>query len=390
MRTLLGVDCFDKKDYPLDQRDKILFIGNQSSFDSSYTPSLDKLIREGLKINYLIAPEHGLFGFFQDMETFQDNYHPYYNLPIISLYGKNEDTLSLGEEFIENSSIIIDIQDIGSRYYTYIWTLFKLLLLSSSFDTEIIILDRPNPIMPMDIHGPPIQKGFETFVGNYSIPIIHGLTIGEFALYIKAKLSLKTDLKVIKMKNYSREMFYDDTGLPWGFPSPNMPVLETALLYPGACLLEGTNLSEGRGTTKPFSLIGAPYIDPYKLDKEMKNIKDTGILFKPIFFRPMFNKHSQEICGGLEIIVSDRIQCKPVKFYLNLINIIRKLYPGHFDWRREEYEYRKDLLAFDMLMGSNKTRNYLEKGIKIDIILEEWKYYEKEYKNEIQNLIMYR
>ncbi len=392
MKTSPGSDIFAySQDKWPDAENKVLFVCNQSSFNSEYIPTLDSLIKEGMKIDYLIAPEHGLYGFFQDMETFSDNRHPYYDIPVISIYNEQEKSLDIDKKYVfENSSVIYDVQDVGSRYYTFLWSLYRLMKIFSGDCSEIIILDRPNPIMPMSITGPPVQNGFESFVGEYSIPIIYGLTIGEFALYIKEKLGLDINLKIISMQNYSRGMFYDQTGIPWGYPSPNMPVLETAILYPGACLIEGTNISEGRGTTRPFSLIGAPFIKPDVFCRELKNTDNPGILFKPVYFRPMFSKYKNEICGGIEIAVDDRYNFRPVDFYLNIISTLIRLYPGMFAWRKERYEYREDIIAFDMLTGSGKTRKYLEKGVKTDNITGEWKAYENEFKNEIKNIMIYR
>lgn len=389
MKTMLGTDVF-LSGHKRVSGEKFALICNQSSFDSSFLPTLDSMILNNMKPDYVLAPEHGLYGFYQDMETFRDNIHPYHKIPVLSLYGENEKSLTINSRFLDGFTIIYDIQDIGSRYYTFMWTLFKVLTSVSGFSSRIIVLDRPNPIIPLKVNGPPIEPGFESFVGSYSIPIIYGLTIGEFALYIKDKLNLDIDLEIIPMKNYNRNSYYDDTGLPWGFPSPNMPTIEAAILYPGACLIEGTNLSEGRGTTRPFSLVGAPYIEPDALCEELKNYEFPGILYKPIYFRPMFNKHKGKICGGIEIAVFDRDKFNSVRFYLFLISIVLRLYPEFFKWRCNTYEYRDDIPAFDMLIGSDTVRKNLEKGEEVDIIIAEWTNYENKYFSEIKKIMLYR
>ncbi len=392
MRTVPGADKFisSREHWPKPSQ-KVFFAGNQSSFDSSYRPTLDLLLARGMKIDCIIAPEHGLYGYFQDMETFADNRHPYFDIPVISIYGRDESSLDInGRHIFENSFIIYDIQDVGSRYYTFLWSLYRLLRAFSGTGSQLAVLDRPNPIMPLEISGPRIYPGFESFVGEFSIPVIYGLTAGEFALYIKDRLKLDIDIKIIEMESYERSMFYDQTGLPWGFPSPNMPCLETALLYPGGCLLEGTNISEGRGTTRPFSVMGAPFIEPERLCRELSLLENPGVLYKPIYFRPMFSKYQGTVCGGIEIAVCDREIIRPLEFFLNIISVVIMLYPDSFAWRKERYEYREDIMAIDMLTGSEKTRKYLDKGEKAVNITAEWAEYENEYRKDIQNYLIYR
>ena len=222
----------------------------------------------------------------------------------------------------------------------------------------MIICDRPNPINGVSLEGNLVKEDFRSFVGQYPLPNRHGMTVGELALFFNHEIDIGCELKVVPMSDWNREQWYDETGLQWVPPSPNMPTLDTAVVYPGMCLIEGTQLSEGRGTTRPFENFGAPYIDPHKLLQRIKKDIDKlpGVIFRPQFFHPMFQKHRGEVCGGIQIHVTDRNQFKPFLTTLALLRAIAELYPNDLKWRTEPYEFVSDRLAIDLLYGTTHLR----------------------------------
>ena len=255
-------------------------------------------------LNALFAPEHGLYGIAQDMIEIENEIDPISQLNVSSLYGITEETLEPNPDaLVEVDNLIFDIQDVGARYYTFIYTMAKCMDICKKSNTRMIICDRPNPINGISLEGNLVKEEFRSFVGQYPLPNRHGMTVGELALFFNHEIDIGCELKVVPMTDWNREQWYDETGLPWVPPSPNMPTLDTAVVYPGMCLIQGTQLSEGRGTTRPFENVGAPYIDPHKFLQRIKKDIDKlpGVIFRPQYFQPMFQKHRGEVCGGLQI-----------------------------------------------------------------------------------------
>ncbi|MCX7724934.1 MAG: DUF1343 domain-containing protein [Thermodesulfovibrio sp.] len=327
-----------------------------------------------IKITAFFGPQHGIFGNTQDnMIEWEGFIDKETGIPVYSLYGK---TRKPTYEMLKNIDLfIVDLQDVGARYYTFIWTMALCMEVCEELGIPFLVLDRVNPIGGEIIEGPLLNPNFSSFVGLHPLPIKHGMTIGEIALYFKDKFYPKLDLAVIPLKGLRRGQWFNETELPWVMPSPNMPTPDTATVYPGMCLLEGTIISEGRGTTRPFEIFGAPFIEPEKLIKRLKDFKLNGVVFRPLYFTPTFNKFSGEICGGAQIHVTDREKFKPFKTAVAILIAIHELYPSIKLWRKPPYEYEFEKLPIDILSGSDRLRKEIEKGVSLKD-MESW--WEKE------------
>ena len=308
----------------------------------------------------LFAPEHGLYGVDQDMVDIDDSAEPATGVPIVSLYGKDHDSLTPDAGLMSDiDTLIFDIQDIGSRYYTFIYTLANCMQTCKQAGVPVVVCDRPNPINGVQVEGNRVREGWHSFVGQYSLPNRHGMTVGELAKWFNEDIGISCDLTVISMQGWRREMWYDQTGLLWVSPSPNMPAVSTATVYPGMCLIEGTQLSEGRGTTLPFELCGAPGVDAHRLAKALAEDSLPGVLFRPQYFKPAFQKCAGQICGGVQLHVTDRDAFKPLITGIAVIRAIARLFPELFEWRTEAYEFVSDRLAIDLLYGHPELRETL-------------------------------
>ncbi len=344
------------------------------------TPELEHLVdvlyfKLRLDVRAIFAPEHGFRGDMPEGFSVESYVDERTRLPVYSLYGvrlkPSKETLS------EIDVLIYDIQDVGARFYTYISTLFYVLEAAGENDVEVIVLDRPNPITGNRVEGPILDKRYRSFVGIWDIPVRHGMTVGELALLFNEEAGLNTKLKVHRMIEWNRRMWFDETGLPWVPPSPNMPCLSTATVYPGTCLLEGTNISEGRGTTKPFELIGAPWIDNCRLVEELKSLPIKGVKFRPSTFIPRYRKYGEQLCRGLQIHVTDRNTLEPVKLGLAIVWAVKRIHPDELRFNVECYEGTlgcsicgvggpstkpQARYYFDCLIGSDAVRELIEGG----------------------------
>jgi len=302
------------------------------------------------QLRAFFGPQHGFLGQTQDnMIEWKSYEHPRLHIPIYSLYGEHREPTE--EMLADLDVLIVDLQDIGARYYTFIWTLYLCMRACQKRGVHVIVLERPNPINGVSVEGPPIEKGYESFVGLHPITIRHGKTIGELAAQFRDEAFPKSRLSILPMKNWERAMWFDQTGLPWVTPSPNMPTLDTAIVYPGMCLMEGTNISEGRGTTRPFEVFGAPFIDAEVLCRELNNLKLHGVFFRENYFQPTFQKFAGELCGGAQIHVLDRDAYRSFQTGVEIIRTIRKLYPEKFAWKQPPYEYEQEKLPIQILLG---------------------------------------
>ncbi len=330
----------------------------------------------GARLVTVFGPEHGLFGQAQDLESVPDEHEQQPAVRLYSLYGTSAASLRpTPEQLAGIDLLVVDLQDVGSRYYTFQATMKYCLEAASPLNLPVLVLDRPNPLGGAVVEGPRLVPGYESFIGAHDIAIRHGLTIGELALLYQADLEAAgrpVDVEVVPCGGLRRSMWFEETGLPWVLPSPNMPTIETAVVYPGQCLIEGTNLSEGRGTTRPFELCGAPWIEPRKLAAEMNAAGLPGVRFRPAVFRPTFQKHAGVDCGGVQIHVTDRDAFRPVRTSLALIAAIRRLDPERFAWRTEEYEFVKDPIAIDLLFGSDRERKAIDAGLPWQEIAATW------------------
>ena len=302
------------------------------------------------RLGAFFGPQHGFLGQTQDnMVEWKSYEHPRLHIPVYSLYGEHREPT--GEMLEGLDVLVVDLQDIGSRYYTFIWTLYLCMRACESRGTAVVVFERPNPINGVTIEGPTLHPNYKSFVGMHPIPIRHGRTIGELAQQFRDEALPNCELSVLPMKNWDREMWFDQTGLPWVMPSPNIPALDTATVYPGMCLLEGTNISEGRGTTRPFEIFGAPFIDPERLCAQVNGLKLPGVFFRENYFQPTFHKFAGELCGGAQLHVIDRNDFRPFETGLEIIRAIRNLYPKQFEWKQPPYEYETEKLPIEILLG---------------------------------------
>jgi uncharacterized protein YbbC (DUF1343 family) len=315
---------------------------------------LERLNGDLFKIAAFFGPQHGFLGQTQDnMVEWKSYEHPRLGIPVYSLYGQHREPT---EEMLQDLDVLlVDLQDVGARYYTFIWTLYLCMRACEKHDVHVVVLDRPNPINTVTIEGPIIESGYESFVGMHPIPVRHGRTIGELAQQFRDEAFPKCRLSVLPMKNWERAMWFDQTGLPWVMPSPNMPTLDTATVYPGMCLLEATNISEGRGTTRPFEIFGAPFIDAETLCGELNSLKLPGVFFRENYFEPTLQKFAGQLCGGAQIHLLDRDKFRSFQTGVEIIRSIRKLYPNSFEWKQPPYEYEREKLPIQILLGGPAT-----------------------------------
>ena len=349
-------------------------LAHAASVDRSARHVLARLIEHpDFRAVRLFAPEHGLWGHEQDMEPVGAAVDPWTGLPVVSLYGRDRDSLRpRAEQLAGLDALVIDLQDIGSRYYTFIYTMSLAMEVAGACDLPVVVLDRPNPIGGVAIEGPPLDPALASFVGLFPLPVRHGMTIGELARLFRGEFGVRCDLRVVPVEGWSRGVEFDGTGLPWVPPSPNMPTPATARVYPGGCLVEGTNLSEGRGTTTPFELVGAPWLDGRELARRLGEAGLAGVLFRPASFRPMFHKHAGRACHGVQVIVTDPAAFRPFATYWTLLGEARALDPVRFAWRTEAYEFETERPAIDYLLGRVELRAKLEQGLSIDDLERGW------------------
>jgi uncharacterized protein YbbC (DUF1343 family) len=323
---------------------------------------LERLAALGLKPDLLLAPEHGLWGLAQDMEGVDSQLDPVFHLPVHSLYGADEASLRLPLELVGSFRVLVaDLQDVGSRYYTYAATLLMLLEQLSGTGTRVVVLDRPDPIDGLTLEGNVLTPSFRSFVGLAQVPNRHAMSLGELARQHLAIRGLQVELQVVAAEGWDRGLpSQSDLGFFW--PSPNMPDVATALLYPGLCLVEGTNLSEGRGTTRPFQVVGAPWLHAEDLIHRLERYHLAGLWFLPFAFRPMFGKWAGEVCQGVYVRVTNPHRARPYLAGLCLLQAARQQAPERFAWRTQAYEFVHDRLAIDLLLGDERLRRALEDG----------------------------
>ena len=352
-----------------------------ASVNSSMEHTVDCILRtKKFILKALFGPQHGIRGELQDNMIESDGFFDKKTgLPVYSLYA---DTRKPEPSMLSDLDVlIVDLQDIGSRYYTFIWTMELCMQACQEAGKTMVVLDRPNPISGTITEGPVLDIDFASFVGLRALPVRHGMTIGELGLYFKDKFYPDLDYHVVPMRGWSRGMWFDETGLPWVLPSPNMPTLDTASVYPGICLLEGTELSEGRGTTRPFEVFGAPFIEPDSLVKKLELFKLPGVILRQMYFQPTFQKHAGKLCGGAQIHITDRNEFKPFKTGVAVIKAVHDLYPEHFRWKNPPYEYETEKMPIDILAGTDRVRNDIEQGRTLDEMEEWWQEQHLEFDN---------
>src|SRR5712692_1257152 len=344
---------------------------HSASVTADLTPAAEALMRlKGVKLRRLFAPEHGITGAAQDLVLVGHERDPLTGLPVMSLYGKRLDSEPRALDGLD--ALVIDLQDVGARYYTYNWTMVLAMQAAARVNLPVIVLDRPNPLGGERLEGNWPEAGWGSFVGLYPLPIRHGMTMGELAGYLNDTHALRCDLTVVPMLGWKRGMLWEDTGLPWVAPSPNMPTPDTARVYPGGCLIEGTNLSEGRGTTRPFEWIGAPWLDGHRYANGLNALGLPGVAFRPARFEPTFHKWAGRVCEGVQVHVTDRGRFKPFLAGLAEMAVARRQAPRHFRWRRPPYEFERRRLPIDILLGTDAIRRALERGAPLGALERAW------------------
>jgi uncharacterized protein YbbC (DUF1343 family) len=348
-------------------------LANPASVDRRFRHIVDLLAASpDFKLAAIFGPQHGFRSDLQDnmIETPHAD-DPKRGVPIFSLYSETREPTPDMLGLID--VLIIDIQDVGARIYTFIYTMANCLSACARAGVKVIVCDRPNPIGGIAVEGPMLEPGYESFVGQYPIPMRHGMTTAELAQFFNAEFGLGAELELVPMQGWSREMYFDETEMPWIMPSPNMPTLDTAIVYPGTVLFEGTMLSEGRGTTRPFELIGAPWLDGEALAERMNDVGLAGVYFRPAIFEPTFQKHARTTCGGCQIHVLDREAFEPVLAAAALLREAYALGPDQFKWRDPPYEYEHDKMPIDILAGSPKLQEQIEQQLPLRDISGSWR-----------------
>ena len=364
-------------------------VSNPASIDASFRHVVRAIASEpGVTLAAIFGPQHGYRADVQDnmIETAHAQ-DPARGVPVYSLYSETREPTA---EMLKGLDVlVIDLQDVGSRIYTFIYTMANCLRACSRHGVPVIVADRPNPIGGEAVGGPMLLKGFESFVGQFPIPLRHGMTIAELARYFNEAFRIGAELTVVPMDDWQRKMYYDDTGLPWVMPSPNVPTAETAVVYPGAVLFEGTNVSEGRGTTRPFELIGAPWVVPEALADKLARYELAGVHFRPVVFEPTFHKHAKQACGGCQIHVLNRADFRPVECAVAVLAEIRAQNPSAFQWRQPPYEYEHEKLPFDILAGSSDLRQQIEAGLPVRTIYYSWLQENERFRTERKPFLLY-
>ena len=368
-RTTTGVESLIAGDAPHIRDGRLGLILHPASVTNDLRLSVDALLEAGFDVQALFGPQHGIRGEKQDNMIESDHStDPVTELPVHSLYSHVRKPTP---EMLEGlDALLFDLQDVGVRVYTFVWTMALAMEACAEAGVRFVVLDRPNPIGGVGVEGPVLRVGFESFVGLHPIPLRHGLTCGELARWLNEERGIACDLEVIACRDWRREMTWHETLLPWVMPSPNIPTPDSCVVYPGMVLLEGTNLSEGRGTTRPFELFGAPYLDALELCDALRSLELPGVTIRPCSFEPTFQKHAGHLCGGGQLHVTDSAVFEPVRTAVAIIAAARQLAPDSFAWRQPPYEYENDLMPIDILWGHSGLRTGIDDSFGVEMLLE--------------------
>lgn len=368
----LGLERLLEDNATLIEGTRVGLICNQASVDHHYHHAADLLHRHPkINLRALFGPQHGIRGDVQDnmIET-AHGLDRKTGLPVHSLYSETREPT---EEMLRDIDVLVfDMQDVGCRIYTFIYTLANCMRAAAKFGKRVVVCDRPNPINGIGVGGNILEPEYASFVGQFPLPTRHGMTVGELARMFNEHFSLNCDLEVIAMNGWQREFWHDDTDAPWVLPSPNMPTIDSATVFPGTVHFEGTQVSEGRGTTRPFELIGAPYIDADDYADNLNALNLPGVIFRSCGFQPTFQKHGGVTCGGVQIHVIDRDAFEPVFAGIAMVKLVHDMYRDQFRWKVPPYEYVYDKNPFDVIAGTNKIREAFEEGIELNEIREAW------------------
>jgi len=371
-KTLLGLERLLERRLDLVRGERVGLVCNQASVDHNFRHAAD-LLHEHAEVNLtaLFGPQHGIRGDVQDnmIET-EHSVDQVTGLRIHSLYSETREPT---QEMLEDVDLIVfDMQDVGCRIYTFAYTLANCMRAAKAFNKKVLVCDRPNPINGKDVAGNVLEPSQASFVGQFPIPTRHGMTLGELALMFNDHFGIGCDLEVVMMRGWKRESWQDETDAPWVMPSPNMPTIEAATVFPGTVHFEGTQISEGRGTTRPFELVGAPYIVPHEYAAQLNNLNLPGVFFRSCVFRPTFQKHAGVSCGGVQIHVLNRKRFEPVTAGVAMVKVVHDMYKESFRWKESPYEYVYDRNPFDVIAGTTRLREAIEEGSSLESIVEGW------------------
>jgi uncharacterized protein YbbC (DUF1343 family) len=385
----LGLEKILNEQISLLKNLRVGLICNQASVNHKYEHAADLFFEHpDINLAALFGPQHGIRGDVQDnmIET-THSIDKKTKLPVYSLYSETREP---NEEMLKDlDALVFDLQDVGTRVYTFIYTMANAMRACARSGKKMFVLDRPNPINGLSIEGDLLEKGYESFVGQFSIPMRHGLTVAELALMFNREFGINCDLTIIEMDGWKRSYYYDETDCPWVMPSPNMPTVETTVVFPGTVFFEGTQVSEGRGTTRPFEIIGAPFVDENELAAALKSLELEGVIFRPLKFLPTFQKHQEKTCSGVFIHVIDRHSFHPVITGFALVSVIYNLYKESFEWKNPPYEYVFDRNPFDVIAGTVKTRQFIENNEDIKTVKHYWQENVKEFQINRKKYLLY-
>ena len=390
MTVRIGLErLLDGPDRKLIEGQRIGLVSNPASVDSRIVHASDRLFRGGdWTLTTLFGPQHGFHSDLQ--ENMIESPHARdakRRLPVYSLYSETREPTA--EMLADVEVLVVDLQDVGTRIYTYIYTLANCLRAAHRHGIRVVVCDRPNPINGRDVEGALLDPAYASFVGQFPMPMRHGLTIGEAARLFNEHFELNATLDVVAMEGWRREMYFDDTGLPWVLPSPNIPTLDTAIVYPGAVLFEGTLVSEGRGTTRPFELIGAPWIDADRFADALNARDLPGVRFRAANFEPTFHKHARTSCGGCQIHVTDRAAFQPYRTGVEMIAEFRAQAPSTPLWRDPPYEYEHTRPPIDILYGSDRLRRAIDAGEDGAAVMRDWRRDEEAFRSLRERFLLY-
>ena len=388
-KIVLGIErlCSERSD--LLKGSRVGLVCNQASVDHELRHSADVLKSvEGVNLTTLFGPQHGIRGDVQDnMVETPHTHDAETGLPVYSLYSETREPT---EEMLQDVDVLVcDLQDVGCRIYTFVYTIANCMRVARKLGKRVIVCDRPNPIGGIAVEGNLLEQGFESFVGQFQLPTRHGMTAGELAKMFNEHWDVGCDLEVVTMEGWSRELWFDETDATWVLPSPNIPTLDSATVFPGTVHLEGTQVSEGRGTTRPFELVGAPYVEAGEFARKLESIGLPGVRFRPTNFLPTFQKHAGVTCGGVQIHVLDRLELRPVITGLAVVKTCFDLYGENFRWKEPPYEYVYDKNPFDVISGTDRLRNSIEGGDSLENFERAWKAELAEFEHARQKFLLY-
>ncbi len=367
---------------------RIGVLANHASVTLNFQNVVDALVSAGVRLTAVFSPQHGFHSVKQaNMIESDHEVHPDYGIPLFSLYGEvRRPTPDMLERI---DVLLVDLQDVGTRVYTYGTTVGLCVEAAAEAGVPVVVLDRPNPLGGLAVEGNTVHEDYRSFVGRYPLPMRHGLTLGELALWVAEMHGASDAVRVVPVQGWRRQDLWPAVGRTWVFPSPNMPSWRTALVYPGIVLLEGTNVSEGRGTTLPFELVGAPFMDPRAVISEMEESALEGVILRPVSFEPTFDKWKGQRCYGFHIVVTDPELFRPYRFGLALLRALIRLYPREFRWLSPPYEYEYRHLPIDILLGDPSVRKDLERGVSLSDLENRWKTSLEEYESARRSVFLY-